>query len=108
MLFRPEEVVLPSSASPVDDGFLRMYFDQAALANLDVNPVNAMSTSIVQGYTVVIILAADQQQEVHRSRNPKALPRVQGHRMKGEPKPFGDLLVALGQGVVGGSPPVLD
>jgi hypothetical protein len=47
-----------------------------------------MGAGIIQGDAVVSVLAADQQQEVHRSRNPEALPGVQGHGVEGETQPF--------------------
>jgi len=108
VLFRPEEIVLSSGASPVDYGVRRCYFHQLSSVNFNVDAVDTMGAGIIKGYTVLPVLAADQQQEVHRSRDPKALPSVQGHCMEGKSQSFGDLLVALGQGVVGGSPPVLD
>jgi len=106
VLFRPEEVVLPSSASTVHNGLFRVHLNKVAPVHFDVDTLYTMGAGIIKGYAAVLVLAADQQQEVHRSRNPKALPRVQGHRMKGEPKPFQEPLMIIRQRIASRTSPV--
>ena len=64
MLFRPEEVVLTSSAALVDDTFFWEHVHKSALAGFDMDTVNAMGASIIKFDAVFPVLAADQQQEI--------------------------------------------
>ena len=92
-----EEVVLSSGTSPVHDTFLRPHRNEIARVHLYVDALDPVGTGIVQGKMMLLILAADQQQEVHSSRHPEPIPRVQGHRMEGEPKPFQEMLMVVRQ-----------
>ena len=95
MLFRPEEVVLPSGPTPVDHRFRRLHPDEPTVAHLNMDSIDAVGARVVQADAVLFILAADQQQKVYRSRHPKPLPRVQAHRVVHEAETPEELLVAF-------------
>lgn len=60
-----------------------------------------MRAGVVKRQAMFFVLAADQQQEVHRSRHTEALACVQRHRVEKESKPFQKSLMAIGQCVQG-------
>ena len=68
MLFRPEEVVLTSSAAVVDDTFFREHSFDLTLIRFDSDAVDAMGAGVFKCDPVFPVLAADQQQEIDCSR----------------------------------------
>ena len=88
MLFRPEEVVLASSAAPVDHGVFRRHHRYFPLISLQVDAFGAMGAGVFQLDVVFPVLAVDQQQKVDRSRDAELDFVVQGHGMEREPQTF--------------------
>ena len=82
MFFRPEEVVLASSASPVNDGFFRRNLGEDAFFCFQIDAPGAMGAGVVQLDVVFDRLAVDQQQEVDGSRDAELLLAVQCHGME--------------------------
>ena len=97
VLFRPEEVVLPSGAAPVDNALLRSHLYERTPIDFDMNAVDAVSTGVIQRQPVVPVLAADQQQKVHRSRHPEPFSGIQGHCVEGESQALREPAVILCQ-----------
>ncbi len=82
MLFRPEEVVLTSSAALVDDTFFREYTQKLTPVRFHMDTFNAMSASIIEFDGGSPVVAADQQQEIDCSRYAELIIIVQSHGMK--------------------------
>ncbi len=97
MFFRLEEVVLASSATPVDDGFFGADSRDGPVIGLKLNTFGAVGASVVQPDLVFAVLAVDQQQEVDGSRNPESFIAVQSHRMERKPQSVQKPAVVLGQ-----------
>ncbi len=108
MLFRPEEVVPPSGPPSIDQRFRWFHPDEPAVVHLNLDSIYAVGTRVVQADPVLLILAADQQQEIYRSRDTKLLPRLQAHRVKHEAETLKKFLVAFGKYIAGGAPPVAE
>lgn len=92
VLFRPEEVVGPSAAATnhVRLGRIDLYY----LAPVDHDPdaLHAMRAGVFNDDPLVWVIAADQQQEVDRSRHIEPLPVLQGYDVKIEPQTPGTTL----------------
>ena len=88
MLFRPEEVVLTSSAATVNDTFFWEYTEQLTLIRFDLDAVNAMGAGVIKFDPVFPVLAADQQQEIDGSRYAELLIILQRHGMESEAQSF--------------------
>ncbi len=73
MLFRPEEIVLASSAAAVGYAIFREHANQLTLVRFYMYSVNAMGAGVVKLDMVVPVLAADQQQEIDCSRDAECL-----------------------------------
>ncbi len=99
MLFRPEEVVLASSAALVDDTFFREYTQKLTPVRFHMDTFNAMSASIIEFDAVFPVLAADQQQEIDCSRYAELLIIVQSHGMKREAQSLMKSISVFCQGV---------
>ena len=99
MFFRLEEVVLASSATPVDDGFFGADSRDGPVIGLKLNTFGAVGASVVQPDLVFAVLAVDQQQEVDGSRYAKLLFAVQRYRMEGESQAVKKPTVVCGQRV---------
>ena len=84
MLFRPEEVVLTSSAASVDNTIFREHVQKLTPVGFDSDAIDAMGTGIIKFDPVFPVLAADQQQEINCSRYAELLLAVQCHRMERE------------------------
>ena len=84
MLFRPEEVVLASSATHMDDGLFGQHLREATVVGFQIDTVSAVGTSVCQLDAVFEVLAVDQQQEIDRSRYAESLTVVQCHGMERE------------------------
>ena len=97
MFFRLEEVVLASSAAPVDHCFRREYTRDLPPVRLELDPFGAVGAGIFQLDAALTVLAVDQQQKVDGSRDAESLIIVQGYCMKRKPKPFEKPAVVLGQ-----------
>jgi len=97
MLLRPEEVVAPSGPTSVDQRLQWFDPDEPAVVHLNVDSIYAVGTCIVQADAVLLVLAADQQQKIYRSRDAKPLPRLEGHGVKHEPETIKKFLVTIGQ-----------
>ena len=96
MLLRPEEVVVPSGPTSVDQRLQWFDPDEPAVVHLNVDSIYAVGTCIVQADAVLLVLAAHQQQEIYRSRDTKTLSRIQRHRMEVEAQALQEPLIALG------------
>ncbi len=68
----------------VDDTFFREHAKQLTLIRFNLDTVNAMGTGVIKFDPAFPVLAADQQQEIDRSRDPKCLLPIQCHGMKKE------------------------
>lgn len=101
MLFRPEEVVLPSGAAPVHHRLRWTHPNKPAMVHLNVDPLHAVGTRVVQGDWLILVLAADQQQKVHRSRHAEPFSSVKRDGVKREPQALKELFVAFGQRISG-------
>ena len=99
MRFRPEEVVLTSSAALVDDTFFREHLQKLTLVGLDMDTVNAMSAGIIEIDSLFPVLAADQQQEIDCSRYAELLIIVHCHGMEREAQSFMTSISVFRQGV---------
>ena len=103
MFLRPEEVVLASSATSVDDGCFGQHQRDHPIHGFDMDTVGAVGTGVFQLDAVFAVLAVDQQQEVDRSRYAEAFIAVQRHGMERESQAVEKPLVVVGQGVIIGS-----
>jgi len=101
VLFRPEEVVLSSGSYPVNETPFRRHPCKPAAVDLNADRVNAVGAGVFQGQPTVPVLAADQQQEIHRSRHAEPLSVIQAHGMEGEPQAFREPAPVPGQLVPG-------
>ena len=93
VLFRPEEIILPSGAALKDHRFRRDGFYQFTALEDDVNVVGAVRTGIVYHHPLIGISAADQQHEVHRSRHVEDFATAQGNGVKVEAQPAREAFV---------------
>ncbi len=84
VLFRPEEVVLPSASASVDVGFRRRDLDEFAPIKDQADAVRAVSARVVDHHPLAAEPAADQQQEVNRSGDVELLAAFQGDRVEVE------------------------
>ena len=84
MLFRPEEVVLASSAAPVHNSVFWGYLSDDPIIRLPMDAFGAVGAGVVQLDAVAAVLAVHQQEEVDGSRYAKLLFAVQRYRMEGE------------------------
>ena len=99
MLFRPEEVVLTSSAALVDNAIFREYVQKLTPVRFDSDAVNAMGAGIIKFDAVFPVLAADQQQKIDCSRYAELLIIVQRHGMEREAQSFVKSIRIFRQGV---------
>ena len=82
MFFRLEEVVLASSAAPVDHCFRREYPSDRPVVCLQMDTLCAVGAGVFQLEAVLTVLAVDQQQVVDGSRDAEPVIIVQGHCME--------------------------
>lgn len=61
MLFRPEEIVLPSGAAFKYIDFGRIYIGEFAMIQNNANTLGAMRTRIVNDDALIVVFTADQQ-----------------------------------------------
>ncbi len=61
MLFRPEEIVLPSGATFKYIDLGRIYINEFAVNQNNTNTLGAMRTRIVNDHALVVVFTADQQ-----------------------------------------------
>lgn len=94
MLFRPEEVVLPSAAAAIDVGFWRRDLENLAVVKDHVDAVGAVGACVVDDDPLAAISAADQQQEVHGSGHIKLLAASQGDGVEVETQALKQVLVS--------------
>ena len=99
MLFRPEEVVLTSSAALVDNAIFREYVQKLTPVGVDSDAVIAMGAGVIKLDSVFPVLATDQQQEINCSRYAKLLVIVQRHGMEREAQSFMKSISVFCQGV---------
>ena len=97
MFFRLEEVILASTAAPVDDSFFGEDLRDVPAVGLKLDPLGAVGASVVQPDLVFAVLAVDQQQEVDGSRDAESFTAVQSHRMERKPQSVQKPAVVLGQ-----------
>ena len=99
VLFRPEEVVLASSAAPVHHRVLGRDARNLPVVRLQTDAFGAVGAGVVQLDAVFLVLAVDQQQKVDGSRYAELLIIVQCHGMKRESQAVQKPGVVLGQRV---------
>lgn len=99
VLFRPEEVVLASSAAPVHHRVVGRDARNLPVVRLQVDAFGAVGAGVVQLDAVVLVLAVDQQQKVDGSRYAELLIIVQCHGMERETQAFKKPGVVIGQRV---------
>jgi hypothetical protein len=87
VFFRLEEIVLASSAAPVDHCFRREYPSDRPVVCLQLDTFGAVGAGVFQFGAVLTVLAVDQQQEVDCSRDAESIIIVRGHRTERKPKP---------------------
>ena len=86
VLFRPEEVGIPSAAPAEDHRLRRIDLDDSAAIDQHTHAMSAVGTRVKDCDPLVRVVAADQQQEVKRSGYVEALAILQLHGMVGEAK----------------------
>ena len=96
VLFRPEEVVLPSAATPIDIGLGRRDFAELTSNENQVDALGTVGARIIYHHSLVTISAADQQQEVYCSGHVELLATFQGDGVEVEAQAFQEMLVAGG------------
>lgn len=84
MLFRPEEVVLPSAAASINVGPRRGSLGQLAPMKHQTDAIRAVSARIINHDPLIGVSAADQQQEVDCSGNVEPFAVLQSDRMEVE------------------------
>ncbi len=84
VLFRPEEVVLASSAAPVHHRILGKDPRHFPVVRLQVDAFGAVGAGVVQLDAVFPVLAVDQQQKIDGSRYAELHLIVQCHGMERE------------------------
>ena len=99
VLFRPEEVVLASSAAPVHNSVFWGYLSDDPIIPLQMDPFGALGAGVVQLDAVAAVLAVHQQEEVDGSRYAKLIFTVQHYRMEGEAQAVKKPTVVCGQRV---------
>lgn len=99
MLFRPEEVVLASSAAPVHNSVFWGYLSDDPIIRLQMDAFGAVGAGVVQLDAVAAVLAVHQQEEVDGSRYAKLLFTVQRYRMEEEAQAVKKPAVVCGQRV---------
>lgn len=104
MLFRPEEVVLPSASTAIDVGFGRNDLDDLTPVEDDVDAVGTVSARIINHHPLIAISAADQQQEINRSGYVELLAALQGDGVEIEAQSLQQTLVARGEAVIASLP----
>ena len=99
MIFRPEEVVLASSAAPVHHRVLWQNLCHVSVVRHQVDAFGAVGAGVVQLDAVFLVLAVDQQQKIDGSRYAELLIVVQCHGMEREAQAVEKPGVVLGQRV---------
>ncbi len=84
MLFRPEEVILPSAAASINVRLGRGSLGQLAPIKHQADAIRAVSARIINHDPLIGVSAADQQQEVDCSGNVEPFAVLQSDGMEGE------------------------